>query len=340
MRTHITRTPRPAESPRTRPTSDWPLPLAGPSPAAARARATFAEALQVAAPVLIAADAGLDPDAVARAIHDRSRPGTPFIVLDCAATDAAALEFDLFGAVPRGGGQSDVEHVAASSAVLRARAGTLYLKNILELPAGAQRRLARILRDREVSAGGRRVAIRGRVVAHAPASITAEVGEGHFRSDLFRRLSQISIAIAALRDRAEDIPELAARITSQLTGGHAPPFTQAALTVLAAPPWTGNLDELRRVLDKVLRGVPNGAVRQEDVLAQLPIDGAFSRIAPHVSLREARRQFEREYIASVLERHRWRMSDAARTLGIERANLYRKTRQLGITRRAGAPVAS
>jgi len=322
MRPPLTRNPLPAESPRTGPAADWPLPLAGPSAAAERARAAFAEALQIAAPVLIAADAGLDPDAVARAIHERTRPGTPFVVLDC------------------GGAQVDVDHVAASSAMLRARSGTLYLKNIVELPAAAQRRLARIVRDREVAAGRRRVAIRSRVIAHAPASISAEVREGHFRSDLFRRLSQVSIAIAGLRDRAEDIPELAARVTSELTGGQGPTFTQAALTVLAAPRWTGNLDELRRVLDKVLRAVPSGAVRQEDVLAQLPIDGAFSRIAPDVSLREARRQFEREYIASVLERHRWRMSDAARTLGIERANLYRKTRQLGITRRAGAPVAS
>ena len=92
------------------------------------------------------------------------------------------------------------------------------------------------------------------------------------------------------------------------------------------------------MLERVLRGAAEGSVRQEDVLAHLPIDGAFARIAPHVSLREARRQFEREYIASVLERHRWRMSEAARTLGIERANLYRKTRQLGIMRRRGGAL--
>ena len=107
--------------------------------------------------------------------------------------------------------------------------------------------------------------------------------------------------------------------------------------MLSAPAWPGNLDELRAVLDRVLRAAPAGPVRQEDVLAHLPIDGGCARIAPQVSLREARRQFEREYIASVLERHRWRMSEAARTLGIERANLYRKTRQLGILRRTGAP---
>ena len=340
MRTDITRTPPLAGSPPTGPAGDWPLSLAGPSGAAERARAAFTEALNAASPVLIAADAGLDADAVARAIHDRSRPGTPFIPFDCSTADPAALERELFGVRPRANSHGDVDHVAASSAVWRARGGTLYLKNVVELPAGAQRRLARIVRDREVAVGGRRAAIRGRVIAQAPASINAEVREGHFRADLFRRLSQISIAIAGLRNRAEDIPELAARVTSELTGGQGPTFTRAALTVLAAPRWTGNLDELRRVLDKVLRATPTGAVRQEDVLAQLPIDGAFSRIAPEVSLREARRQFERDYIASVLERHEWRMSDAARTLGIERANLYRKTRQLGITRRVGTPVAS
>jgi DNA-binding NtrC family response regulator len=166
------------------------------------------------------------------------------------------------------------------------------------------------------------------------------VGEGQLRLDLFQRLSQTCIAVPSLRERPGDIPEVAETIAAQLRGGAAPVFTQAALTVLAAPAWPGNLDELRTVLDRVLRTAPDGPIRQEDVLAQLPIDGGFARVAPHVSLREARRQFEREYIASVLERHRWRMSDAARTLGIERANLYRKTRQLGILRRSATPVAS
>ena len=74
-------------------------------------------------------------------------------------------------------------------------------------------------------------------------------------------------------------------------------------------------------------------------LAQLSFDGAFSRRAPSASLREARLRFERDYIAAVLEQHHWRMSDAARALGIERANLYRKTRQLGISRAMPAQAA-
>jgi two-component system nitrogen regulation response regulator NtrX len=309
-----------------------PLPLAGTSPASERARAAFAAAAASAAPALIVADRGLDPESIARAIHERSRPGTPFTVFDCAAAAAPDVERGLFGTRPRSDAGAGLDVVGASSALLRARAGTLYLRNVLDLPAAAQRRLARVLRDQEVRVAGRRVPLRARIIGDAPASVATEVGDGHFRSDLFRRLSQTCISVPALQERPEDIPAFAHRIAAALRGGKAPAFTQAALTVLSAPAWPGNLDELHAVLDRVLRAAPTGSIRQEDVLAHLPIDGGFTRIAPQVSLREARRRFERGYVAAVLERHDWRMSDAARTLGIERANLYRKTRQLGIAR--------
>ena len=91
-------------------------------------------------------------------------------------------------------------------------------------------------------------------------------------------------------------------------------------------------------MTKVLAGA-GAIVTQEDVLAHVPIESAFSRWDLTASLREARRRFEREYIAAVLERHQWRMSEAARALGIERANLYRKTRQLGIVRITRAKVS-
>lgn len=320
-------------------THDWPLSLTGGSAAAERARAAAAAAVQSPAPALIIGDRGLDAEAIARAIHAHSRPGAPLMVVDCGSGDAAGIDRVLFGTRPRGEVRADLDTLGASSAILRARAGTLYLKHIVDLPAAAQRRLARILRDQEVGAGGRRVAIRGRIIADAPPSIAVSVKDGHFRPDLFRRLSPVCIAVPALRERPEDIPSFVIRLAAELRGGEPPAFTQAALTVLSAPSWPGNIDELRVVVDRVLSGAPGRSIQQEDVLAHLPIDGAFARIAPGISLREARRQFERDYIASVLERHRWRMSEAARTLGIERANLYRKTRQLGI-RRAGAPLAS
>ena len=314
-------------------TDYWPLSLTGSSAAAARARAAFDAATASGAPALIVADRGLDAGAIARVLHERSRPGTPLVIINCAAADDDVDRL-LFGKPARGAPHAELETIGAASALMRAKAGTLYLQQILELPAATHRRLARVLRDREVGVGSRRSPIRARVVADAPASVASDARDGQLRSDLFRRLSQICIPVPSLRERPGDIPEVVEAIAAQLRGGTPLVFTQAALTVLSAAAWPGNLDELRPVIERILQAAPDGSVRQEDVLAHLPIDGAFARISPHVSLREARQQFEREYIASVLERHRWRMSEAARTLGIERANLYRKARQLGIMRRS------
>jgi DNA-binding NtrC family response regulator len=166
--------------------------------------------------------------------------------------------------------------------------------------------------------------------------------DGEVLADLHRRLAGLVLTVPPLRTRPADfgrlVPALAQDICEQLSRG-VPSFTQSALNVLASLPWRRNMAELHALLERLLRAAPGEMVQQEDVLAQLSFDGAFARRAPAGSLREARQRFEREYIAAVLEQHDWRMADAARTLGIERANLYRKTRQLGISR-AGAGHAA
>jgi DNA-binding NtrC family response regulator len=96
--------------------------------------------------------------------------------------------------------------------------------------------------------------------------------------------------------------------------------------------WDGNVADVRSAVKRAIDLTRGAVIRQEDVLRSTTLDGIVAGIAPIVTLREARRRFEREYIAAVLEQHAWRMRDAARTLGLERANLYRKARQLGITR--------
>jgi DNA-binding NtrC family response regulator len=147
--------------------------------------------------------------------------------------------------------------------------------------------------------------------------------------DLLRRFAS-RVVVPPLRQRPQDIPAILERVAAD--GGRPEiSVTTPALTILSAMPWPGNLEELATVFARILQAT-NGVVRQEDVLLHLPIQGTFARPDLTASLRDARRQFERDYIAAVLERHQWRMSDAARTLGIERANLYRKTRQLGIAR--------
>jgi DNA-binding NtrC family response regulator len=320
-----------------------PVALVGESAPVRRARA----ALDVpgAGPLLILAEDGLEPAAVARYVHERTRAGQPFLHVDCADPDVDRLHAAVFGERPRGAGH-ELESLGSGSVLLAARRGTVFLENVGDLPAAIQRGLARLLRDGEVRVGTRdRVRVTARVAASAPPSLPGDARDGRFRADLLRRFGALPAIVPPLRERADDLHAVVHRVASEiaaLAGRPAPAFTQAALTVLAAMPWPGNLDELRSTLQRVMRDA-SGTIRQEDLLHLLPMSplhGIASRVGPSVSLREARRHFEREYIAAVLEQHDWRMSDAARTLGIERANLYRKTRQLGIVRAMPGPRAS
>jgi DNA-binding NtrC family response regulator len=315
-----------------------PVPLIGPSDAARRAR----EALDVVSsgrtPVLVSAEPGCRAESIARALHCRSRAGQPFLSLDCSAVESSDLAARLFGVVPDRPALSDVEWIGPDAAISEAAGGTLFLEHIDDLSAASQRRLARILRDGEVrtAASAEPLAVTCRIVASTSKALDADVRDGRFREDLLRRFTG-HITVPSVRQRIGDLEAIIERLVADANAGPRS-FTQPAVTVLAALPWMHNVDELSGVLLKVLESA-GSIVRQEDVLAHLPIDGAFGRVDLTASLREARRRFEREYIAAVLERHRWRMSEAARTLGIERANLYRKTRQLGITRVPRAEVS-
>ncbi len=309
-----------------------PLPVVGPSDAARRAREALAVAEGRRTPALVLAEPGCRPRALAEYLHAKTRAGSPFVALDCGAAGPSEIDGRLFGILPRRTGSHELESIGADAALVAAGAGTLFLENVDELPASAQRRLARVLRDGEVRLASRQPSIdlRFRLVASTTKDLEAEVRDGRFRQDLFRRFAACRVALPALRQRAGDLAAIVARLVEEIGTGPRS-FTQPAITVLAALPWPQNLDELARVLEKILEHA-DAVVTQEDVLANAPIDGGFTRFDLTASLREARRRFERDYIAAVLERHQWRMSEAARTLGIERANLYRKTRQLGIVR--------
>jgi DNA-binding NtrC family response regulator len=319
-----------------------PASLAGPSPEAVRARLAFEAAAGERTPLLIIAEEGFDTRDIAQRIHEASRPGAPFVSVDSAHADPADVEIALFGSRARPGAHA-VEVLGSSAAVLQAGRGTLFVQDIGDLPSAVQRRLARLLRDGEARPAGKvPVPVQARVIASAAPGIDTEVREGRVRADLYRRLAVQELAVPPLAGRPADFPALvplmAGAISSRL-GRPTPTFTQSALTVLAALPWRRNMQELGALLERAVRA-GTGEIRQEDVLAQLSFEGALARRPPSASLREARLRFERDYIAAVLEHHQWRMSDAARTLGIERANLYRKTRQLGISRAAPARAAA
>jgi two-component system response regulator HydG len=294
--------------------------------------AGFQTAAARRAAVLIEAEAGCCPEEIVLALHRGTRHLHPLVSVDCRTDDPAGIEQRLFGCIARGGEIHDLENATEHSAVLASGAGTLFLDHIDELPAAAQRRLARVLRDGEVRLARRASRTGFRLVAATTRDLENETREGRFRDDLRRRLANCLITIPALRRRPTDIPEILDRLAGASpagSGGLA--FTTQAVAVLVSLPWTRNIDELRKCVQTLAR-TADGEVTAEQVLAQVSLRGPFGNLDLTASLREARRQFEREYIAAVLERHRWSMSEAARTLGIERANLYRKARQLGITR--------
>jgi DNA-binding NtrC family response regulator len=282
--------------------------------------------------VLITAEPGLDVEAVARAVHTASnRRSAPFIMTACDGAATGDLERSLFGAQHRGA-TTELELIGPTGALARANGGVLFLCNLHELPAPLQRRLARILRDGEARMPRRSgsIALDVRVIGGRESSI-----DNGLRDDLVRRLP-VLIDVPPLRQRRDDVPAIAQAMLARRDVGLR--FTPAALTVLAALPWRRNTAELAGLIGRLTAGESSNLIRQEDVLAEVQLDRTPLR--PSGNLRDARRQFERDYIASVLRDYEWRMREAARALGIERANLYRKARQLGIPLRRETDTSS
>jgi len=313
--------------------SDLPFELTGRSPAIARVQELVRRGARLDGGALITAEIGAAVDEVARDLHGRSRASAgPFVVVDCDAADATCIDRTLFGA-PSPGDQSDLASIAEDSSVAAARGGTLFLKNVTELRASTQAQLARIARDGEVRVDGVPVATAIRFVASAAPSIDGDVHGQRFRRDLFRRLSVVRIDLPPLRDRGDDVAMIARRVLEDVCAatGRAPAtFSKAALALIGALTWPGNLAELRSVVERAAADAPGDAIQVEDLLPAIPLSRAAAPVIPVGNLREARLRFERDYISSVLQHHDWHMADAARTLGIQRPNLYRKARQLGI----------
>jgi DNA-binding NtrC family response regulator len=310
------------------------LELMGASPATERARRAMTEAAGGMNPLMISAESGLDPVAVARAIHDASeRASGAFVPVDCASADALRLDQLLFGPNPADSGER--EYVGEGSLLAGAFGGTLLIANVAELPSHLQSRLARILRERQIYTDGRgNMALDVRIMATVRGNVEDDFRDGQLRRELRSRFV-LTLEVPALRHRPSDIPILVGCLIAEAAaaaGVDMPAFSREALSLLSALPWRRNLDELREVLDLFVGAAAGGAIQLDDVLRHVAIERVTPRQAASATLRDARSTFEREYIAAVLSRHGWRMDEAARNLGIQRTNLYRKVRQLGIAR--------
>jgi DNA-binding NtrC family response regulator len=286
---------------------------------------------------------------LARTLHDRGAPcGTrPFIQID-GALPPAELERRLFGVAPDRR-RAGAEWVGPESALAAAAGGTLLVTNLTRMPARQQARLARVLRDGEAVGAADRdpVELDVRVMAVAATSLDEQVREGDVRDDLAERLVGFVVEVPPLRRRREDIPKLAAHFLRAAAtrraglepepgrgdGRHAQPrFSRSALALLSALPWPGNAAELRQLIETVAPAVGRAVIQIDDLLERASLDGVATRLDAGITLRDLRTRFEREYISAVLARHHGRVGEAAKTLGIQRTNLYRKVRQLNVAR--------
>ena len=303
--------------------------------------AVVVRAAAMRAGVLIRGEEGTGRQIAARTIHRLNGADSPFVTVDCSAHDADDLEVALFGTpakTPAGDSARGLERVGPDGRLFTALGGTVYLQHVVEAPSRVQARLARLLRDREaVRADSNEVIpFDVRPMAAVDPTFDAAVREGQIREDLFRRVSVIRIDMPPLRQRREDIPAIANYFLRETCAAlRVPPktFSRSGLALLAALPWRGNGSELQALLSAIVSRTHSAStVSLEDILAHVRLDGGPSAMAGGGTLKQARARFEREYIATILEQHHGRISDAAKALGIQRTNLYRKMRSLRIAR--------
>ena len=290
--------------------------------------------------VLVCGEPGTGRRYVARALHAMHCPPESHLVeVDCAPAAGLELEAMLFGTVTDGAAAT--ERVARGSLLFQAFGGTLLLLNVADMAARVQRRLVRVLRDGEATvAGAGKVQGSIRAVACVDPAFDVAVEEGRVRPDLFKRLAVTRIDVPPLRSRREDIPDLVARfVQDDCVQAQIPAKTisQSALTLLTSLPYRNNARELRLLVATLVEQTPGPVIMLEDVLRHLRLDAAPSGAGRHAgTLRDARAHFEQQYIGEVLDRYHGRIADAARALGIQRTNLYRKMRTLGVSRRPGS----
>jgi len=292
------------------------------------------------ASVLINGENGSGKELIACSIHCNSpRRERPFIAVHCSGIPEELVESELFGH-EKGAFIGATSH--KKGCLDQADGGTLFLDEVGELPLGTQAKLLRFFQERsfERVGGNRRVAADIRVIAATTRSLEQEMTTGKFNSDLYYQLSTIILRAPALRDRLEDIGPLLQHFVAQFfhrEGGAAKAFLPDAIDKLRQYSWPGNLRELKNVVERILIVTPGHVISAENIpllsgdqgdaaLHPAGIGGALSRSA----LRDAREDFEREFIIHKLEENDWNISRTAELIELERSNLHRKIKSYGI----------
>ena len=290
--------------------------------------------------VLIYGESGAGKELVAHALHAMSpRASKPFVDVNCAAIPEDLIESELFGHMK---GSFTAAHERKIGKFQKADGGTLFLDEVGDMSLKTQAKVLRVLEDHRFEPVGAQesVQVDVRVVAATNKNLEHEIDAGNFREALFYRLNVIPFHVPPLRERKEDIPALAAFFLEEFTrayGRKPKELTPAAIELLCEYHWPGNVRELRNLIERIVILHPQTRVDARHVPLQTPQTprrgGAERTPGRYGSLHDVREAAERDYILRMLEEAGGNVSRAAELLDLERSNLYRKMKALGIAPR-------
>ena len=323
--------------------------LIGASNAMERVRSIIEKVAETDATILVRGESGTGKELVAREIHERSsvRRRGQFVAVNCAALPSELIESELFGH----------EKGAFTGAAARrqgkfeqANGGTLFLDEIGDMSANVQAKLLRALEERRIErlGGTDSIPVDVRIVSATHRPLEQDIAAGSFRADLFYRLRVVTIEIAPLRERREDIPTLAetfSRMAAERYNLPARQIAQSALRRLIEYDWPGNVRELRNTIERAMILAEGNELTSRDLPEEIKETGARKQVdeareegdalsIPFTAdFRSDRREFERRYIARCLEESGGNVTRAASILGMHRQSLQHKLRELGLARR-------
>src|SRR5690242_11688935 len=306
--------------------------MIGSTPAWQRAVEQASMAARSDARVLLIGESGTGKELLAAHIHNSSPfAGGPFVKVNCAAIPTELIETELFG--------HEKGSFTGATATRRGKfeladGGTIFLDEVGDLHGASQAKLLRVLQEGEFHrVGGEQIIhVNVRVISATNRDLGAMVQGEKFREDLYYRLSVVPIRVPALRERPHDIRLLAEYFLEDFCARNnfkAKKIDETVFQMLESYPWPGNARELRNVIERMAILTPGERLTRDSI----PVEVRVQREAgPKSTIQEARESAEREHILRALEESNWNVSGAARTLGMERTNLHKRIRALGLSR--------
>lgn len=323
--------------------------ILGNSPAIMKIKDTIDRVAPTEARVLITGANGSGKELVARWLHEKSnRSNGPIIEVNCAAIPSELIESELFGH-EKGSFTSAVKQRIGKFE--QANGGTLFLDEIGDMSHSAQAKVLRALQENKITrvGGEKEIEVNVRVVAATNKDLLKEIEMNNFRMDLYHRLSVILIHVPPLSERKEDISILAESFCSEICAEYGMPvkkITEGAVEALQALPWTGNIRELRNMVERLIIlsektitendvrtfANPSGAQQPAPAVSTPSATSPLSNFDQYASFQEYKDQSEKEYIKYKLQKNNWNVSKTADDIDIQRSHLYSKIEKYGLKR--------